>query len=277
MPVCNILYDKRTQPKNYAEFVASLVKQVGSPVTKILFKDDEGDDVTITCDMELNEAFSSTSSGFLDLTVHSQDSTSALPQCPQVPKIEEKTLPCPSIENQEKASPLGFVFGSEYRKQPSEIPSPVTPSKVIHPACCDHCGTDITGIRYKCVNCRDYDLCEICEASHQKSGDLHTITHVFLKISRPILDFKFSPLPLLCEAKLGVVNDSVEDNQISAPLTKCPIVLRLENAEKQLEELKSYLNPPQGFCPQTVEARDNRRLALQQKKRRNKNFDKRKS
>lgn len=53
----------------------------------------------------------------------------------------------------------------------------------IHRGCvCNACGTvPIRGIRYKCANCADFDLCEGCEAQ-----GLHTQTHVFLKIKVPI-------------------------------------------------------------------------------------------
>lgn len=37
------------------------------------------------------------------------------------------------------------------------------------------------GIRYKCVNCEDYDLCSTCETKN-----VHNPTHLFLKIKRPI-------------------------------------------------------------------------------------------
>ncbi|CAG8589064.1 1720_t:CDS:2 [Paraglomus occultum] len=47
---------------------------------------------------------------------------------------------------------------------------------------CSHCrASPIRGIRYKCANCADYDLCESCEA-HQ----VHLRTHTFLKIKIPI-------------------------------------------------------------------------------------------
>lgn len=46
---------------------------------------------------------------------------------------------------------------------------------------CNSCGAlPIQGIRYHCINCYDYDLCEACEA-----GLVHIKTHVFLKIRLP--------------------------------------------------------------------------------------------
>jgi hypothetical protein len=51
-----------------------------------------------------------------------------------------------------------------------------------HGVVCDGCQGRIFGIRYKCANCADYDLCEACEA---KSG-VHNPDHVFLKIVRPV-------------------------------------------------------------------------------------------
>jgi len=47
---------------------------------------------------------------------------------------------------------------------------------------CNKCSTSpIRGLRYKCANCVDFDLCETCEASN-----IHNNTHVFLKIRIPI-------------------------------------------------------------------------------------------
>ena len=47
---------------------------------------------------------------------------------------------------------------------------------------CNMCNASpICGTRYKCANCLDYDVCEVCEPR-----DHHDRTHVFLKIKYPI-------------------------------------------------------------------------------------------
>ncbi|GFN89506.1 next to brca1 1 protein, partial [Plakobranchus ocellatus] len=46
---------------------------------------------------------------------------------------------------------------------------------------CDNCNISITGIRYKCGNCLDFDLCERCE----QMQNLHDPSHVFLKLRHP--------------------------------------------------------------------------------------------
>lgn len=47
---------------------------------------------------------------------------------------------------------------------------------------CNDCGQrPIRGIRFRCVNCFDHDLCERCEANEE-----HHRTHVFMKIRIPI-------------------------------------------------------------------------------------------
>lgn len=49
---------------------------------------------------------------------------------------------------------------------------------------CSNCGEkDIKGIRYKCTNCSNYDLCEKCEKMN-----CHDISHILIKIRYPNLD-----------------------------------------------------------------------------------------
>ncbi|KAK2879350.1 hypothetical protein FQN49_000960 [Arthroderma sp. PD_2] len=46
---------------------------------------------------------------------------------------------------------------------------------------CNSCGVmPIQGIRYRCANCVDYDLCEACESSQ-----VHILTHLFYKVRIP--------------------------------------------------------------------------------------------
>ena len=47
---------------------------------------------------------------------------------------------------------------------------------------CNNCQIiPIRGIRYRCANCADYDLCEVCEALDAA----HPKTHIFYKIRIP--------------------------------------------------------------------------------------------
>ncbi|KAG9240242.1 EF hand domain-containing protein [Calycina marina] len=59
-------------------------------------------------------------------------------------------------------------------------------SSVVHRGCgCNACGeVPIRGTRYRCANCADYDLCELCE-----SQEVHIKTHIFYKIRMPAPTF----------------------------------------------------------------------------------------
>ena len=46
---------------------------------------------------------------------------------------------------------------------------------------CNACQNPVRGIRYKCMNCVDYDICEGCEA---RGG--HDFRHCFVKIRIPV-------------------------------------------------------------------------------------------
>lgn len=56
----------------------------------------------------------------------------------------------------------------------------------VHRGCqCNACGmVPIRGIRYRCANCADFDLCETCE-----SQGAHIKTHIFYKIRIPVPPF----------------------------------------------------------------------------------------
>ncbi|KAI1324779.1 EF-hand [Xylariaceae sp. FL0255] len=56
----------------------------------------------------------------------------------------------------------------------------------VHRGCqCNGCGmVPIRGIRYRCANCPDFDLCEVCE-----SQGVHFKTHVFYKVRVPAPPF----------------------------------------------------------------------------------------
>ena len=56
----------------------------------------------------------------------------------------------------------------------------------VHRGCqCNSCGmVPIRGVRYRCANCADFDLCETCEAQ-----GVHVKTHIFYKIKVPAPPF----------------------------------------------------------------------------------------
>lgn len=60
---------------------------------------------------------------------------------------------------------------------------------VVHPGItCDSCGArTVRGVRYKCSQCANVDLCEACEASPRRRYAIagHPRWHLFLKIRHP--------------------------------------------------------------------------------------------
>jgi hypothetical protein len=70
----------------------------------------------------------------------------------------------------------GFLSGGACQEQNSQ-----KPNVVHHGITCDGCSVSpVVGVRYKCSECPDYDLCQDCEAK-----DVHN-HHVFLKLKYPM-------------------------------------------------------------------------------------------
>lgn len=137
----------------------------------IRYVDDEGDQITIETDIELEEALKlGQKLGQLKVFVDGV-------------KVEETPAPAPA------PAPVQVPV----KEEPQPVPAP----KVVHRAICDNCKKYITGIRYKCGNCPDYDLCEACEELSANQPGIHPEDHVFLKIRRPICSLHRLSLPNL--------------------------------------------------------------------------------
>ena len=75
---------------------------------------------------------------------------------------------------------------------------------------CNNCEMEnIKGIRYKCINCPDFDLCQKCE-----NEIAHIPSHIFIKIRRPILDGDFNNIIKQFYYKNGELNYSVKETDI---------------------------------------------------------------
>ena len=80
-------------------------------------------------------------------------------------------------------------------------------NKIIHIYKCNNCGKEnLEGIRYKCTNCPDYNLCEKCESNSE-----HIPSHVLLKIRRPIQDKNLNYKIKNFTYKNSVINYSINE------------------------------------------------------------------
>jgi len=45
----------------------------------------------------------------------------------------------------------------------------------VHHALCDECSSTIVGLRHKCLECQDFDLCDVCMATSEHEHEFHSI------------------------------------------------------------------------------------------------------
>lgn len=62
-----------------------------------------------------------------------------------------------------------------------KLPTDNLDEAVRHPATCDLCSQSIIGTRWKCLNCPDWDCCDVCSTTIQ---DTHP-GHSFVKLAKP--------------------------------------------------------------------------------------------
>lgn len=76
---------------------------------------------------------------------------------------------------------------------------------------CDSCGKrDFKGFRYKCLECKDYDLCDLC-FEKKKCSKSHSISHPMLLLQDPNLQTALEPL---VEAGLEKVHEICVEQKI---------------------------------------------------------------
>jgi hypothetical protein len=103
-----------------------------------------------------------------------------------------------------------------------------------HPARCDSCKNRIQGIRYWCLNCRNYDLCSGCEEKNSREN-FHEEKHIFAKIKDTRMAYRAFPGAAHQGIRCRVnVNGGMKNNNCKEPAQgrlQC-----LEQSVKLLEE-----------------------------------------
>lgn len=203
-------------PETFAAFKNYLEETSGKIVKKIQFKDDEGDYVTITSDLEYTEAFKAAiSQGNLDLQI----------------LVEAK---------------------------------PEVAKEIQHAAYCDVCNQTILGIRYKCSNCPNFDLCEACEAVNLERS-LHDADHIFFKVYRPITFGIRNTLPNLYYST--VEEKKVEQKyQKNENQSKSNLEARLSKIEGDLKKVQRLMSKKDKLKKEKLAPRRENRFGVYKRK-----------
>lgn len=205
----------------------------------IAYLDEGGGSVQVTNGLELETALNSAKQREIVLNIIVTKGEPPAPVNPEASLFEVLDLFASSkLSRGEALQQILPMFASLFGKDftpppvPQEVPDVPEPgcavelvlprtSPVEHAATCDKCESTIYGIRYKCLMCPDYDLCEACEATNLQEHT-HDASHTFSKICDPAPRNSniLSPgLPLFPDSRVlsGEFGPRVElDNDVTA-------------------------------------------------------------
>ncbi|CAH2989527.1 unnamed protein product [Chilo suppressalis] len=119
----------------------------------VSWKDEDGDDVTISSDEELMTALTALYGNLVRLNLY---------------------VKCDSP----KEEVCDIIFTSN-QAETTPVFDPCSPSH--YGVVCDGCDNPVVGFRYKCTSCEDYDLCSKCESS-----GLHP-EHCMVRVPSPVM------------------------------------------------------------------------------------------
>lgn len=101
-------------------------------------------------------------------------------------------------------------FETKVKKKKVEV----SPSAVLHSVACDNCLDQITGFRYKCVICEDYDLCNICEIKENHSE------HFMMRVPNASNSEQWEPIVKKCRQHFQEQESAASDGSDNDPITK---------------------------------------------------------
>jgi hypothetical protein len=168
---------------NFDTVLQRATQAFGGRRLKLKYEDSDGDMVTIQGNEELQEAISCMPGSKLKLRCVDIDSPDEGGRKCQWRK-EKHAILLGEIKSMlaEQSQTLAGTIRSEIS---SIAPHQEFPKLPVHRGVhCDSCQNDISGIRYKCTICHDFDLCAWCEDKRAQVGP-HSPDHVLLKIYVP--------------------------------------------------------------------------------------------
>jgi len=268
------------------ELIKSLYGKILPEHFAMKYKDDEGDLVTVSSNVELLEALSMCKeSGVLKLQISrveqqkrfTQSCQAAIPDKKSVVEMVEDTLYNSPLVRRlfEKLDLQPDVAIGGTNEQKDTAPYVESPNrepeerKVTHLVACRSCSKNIIGVRFKCTDCPDFNLCEKCKVK-PKRDLIHDKSHTFSRSTRSTLPARrrrigFSP-PISRrddEPPLDVPSLQVEDltslspreEEVLIPLAPLPSPLTSTTTEA-LNVLADPCALPLEETPQPTEEQD---------------------
>ena len=151
---------------------------------KLIFVDPEGDSISLTTDEDLFSIIEAYP-GVVEINVQTEEKAPVDMEIPFEKKFEAMKI---EKDNEEEFSPEVIESAKIEQENPFQINNNNNQNNgnsnaVVHKGItCDGCGIKpIVGVRYKCAQCEDFDLCAVCEEKDTNHR------HIFLKIKYPEL------------------------------------------------------------------------------------------